>query len=203
MRRALAPRRCRASLKRRRRTPVPMPTRDDILSELGLAPVWRRRSGAGVAAAAMPIRRRSTLPPPESDRATGAPATPAAIPRSARIATLEWRDFAADVDACTACGLCRTRKKSVPGRRRPPCRMAVRRRGAGRRGGRAGRALRRTGRPAARQHAGGARRSRAAANVYIANVLKCRPPGNRTPEPREVEACRPYLDRQIELSGRS
>ena len=36
-------------------------------------------------------------------------------------------------------------------------------------------------------------------NVYIANVLKCRPPGNRTPEPAEVEACRPYLDRQIEL----
>jgi DNA polymerase len=36
-------------------------------------------------------------------------------------------------------------------------------------------------------------------NVYIANVLKCRPPNNRTPEPREVDACRPYLDRQIEL----
>src|SRR6266699_4678304 len=36
-------------------------------------------------------------------------------------------------------------------------------------------------------------------NVYIANVLKCRPPGNRTPEPSEVEACRPYLDRQIAL----
>jgi DNA polymerase len=36
-------------------------------------------------------------------------------------------------------------------------------------------------------------------NVYIANVLKCRPPGNRTPEPLEVESCRPYLDRQIEL----
>jgi DNA polymerase len=36
-------------------------------------------------------------------------------------------------------------------------------------------------------------------NVYIANVLKCRPPGNRTPEPLEVEACRPYLERQIAL----
>jgi DNA polymerase len=36
-------------------------------------------------------------------------------------------------------------------------------------------------------------------NVYIANVLKCRPPGNRTPEPGEVDACRPYLDRQIAL----
>ena len=35
--------------------------------------------------------------------------------------------------------------------------------------------------------------------VYIANVLKCRPPGNRAPTPVEIESCRPYLDRQIEL----
>ena len=35
--------------------------------------------------------------------------------------------------------------------------------------------------------------------VYIANVLKCRPPNNRTPEPLEVDACRPYLERQIDL----
>ena len=36
-------------------------------------------------------------------------------------------------------------------------------------------------------------------DVYIANVLKCRPPGNRNPEPVEVETCNPYLVRQIEL----
>jgi DNA polymerase len=35
--------------------------------------------------------------------------------------------------------------------------------------------------------------------VFIANVVKCRPPGNRDPLPDEIEACRPYLDRQIEL----
>ena len=35
--------------------------------------------------------------------------------------------------------------------------------------------------------------------VYIANVVKCRPPENRDPLPDEIEACRPYLDRQIEL----
>ncbi|HEY7817140.1 MAG TPA: uracil-DNA glycosylase [Vicinamibacteria bacterium] len=34
--------------------------------------------------------------------------------------------------------------------------------------------------------------------VYIANVVKCRPPNNRDPEPDEVEACRPFLDRQID-----
>jgi len=36
-------------------------------------------------------------------------------------------------------------------------------------------------------------------NVYIANVLKCRPPGNRNPEPEEVAKCAPHLSRQIEL----
>ena len=36
-------------------------------------------------------------------------------------------------------------------------------------------------------------------NVYIANVLKCRPPGNRNPEPDEVGKCSPHLLRQIEL----
>jgi DNA polymerase len=36
-------------------------------------------------------------------------------------------------------------------------------------------------------------------NVYICNVLKCRPPGNRDPLPDEIETCAPYLRRQIEL----
>jgi len=34
---------------------------------------------------------------------------------------------------------------------------------------------------------------------YIANVVKCRPPNNRDPRPEEIDACRPYLERQIEL----
>jgi len=36
-------------------------------------------------------------------------------------------------------------------------------------------------------------------DVYICNVLKCRPPDNRDPKAEEIEACRPFLDRQIEL----
>ncbi|HTR03319.1 MAG TPA: uracil-DNA glycosylase, partial [Thermoanaerobaculia bacterium] len=36
-------------------------------------------------------------------------------------------------------------------------------------------------------------------DVFIANVLKCRPPNNRNPEPDEVAACRPFLDEQIRL----
>ena len=38
-------------------------------------------------------------------------------------------------------------------------------------------------------------------NVYIANVLKCRPPGNRNPEPEEVAKCTPFLKQQIALIG--
>jgi uracil-DNA glycosylase len=39
------------------------------------------------------------------------------------------------------------------------------------------------------------------AQCYIANVVKCRPPGNRDPEPAEVAACRPWLEAQVELIG--
>jgi uracil-DNA glycosylase family 4 len=35
--------------------------------------------------------------------------------------------------------------------------------------------------------------------VYIANVVKCRPPGNRDPAPEEIESCRPYLEAQLEF----
>ncbi|HEX2850111.1 MAG TPA: uracil-DNA glycosylase [Acidimicrobiales bacterium] len=36
---------------------------------------------------------------------------------------------------------------------------------------------------------------------YIANTLKCRPPGNRDPQPEEIATCRPFLERQVELIG--
>ncbi len=38
-----------------------------------------------------------------------------------------------------------------------------------------------------------------ATDVYIANVLKCRPPGNRNPEPGEIETCTPFLREQIRV----
>ena len=40
-------------------------------------------------------------------------------------------------------------------------------------------------------------------HVYIANVLKCRPPNNRNPEPDEVASCRPFLEEQIRLNEES
>ncbi len=175
-----------------------MPTRDDILSELRLMPVWRRRSGTGAAAAAMIDPPAIEAAAPELDRTISEPATPSADTRSARIATLGWRDFAADVDACTACGLCRSRNKSVPGVGDIHAEWLFVGEAPGAEEdakgepfvGQAGRLLDNMLAALALARGG---------NVYIANVLKCRPPGNRTPEPREAEACRPYLDRQIAL----
>jgi DNA polymerase len=167
-----------------------MATRVEILEELGLLPLWRQRgaapeSGAGGGAEA-------------HAGAASEPMAAQAEARIQRIAALTWERFAADVDACTACGLCRSRKKSVPGvgDARADWLLVGEAPGAEEdaRGepfvGQAGRLL--DNMLAALGLARGT-------NVYIANVLKCRPPNNRTPEPREVESCRPYLDRQIEL----
>ena len=158
-------------------------TREDMLAELALLPLWQRRASADTA-----VEPHEPRPPSIEGGET----------RHAHIARLEWRGFAADVDACTACGLCRTRHKSVPGvgDRNADWLFVGEAPGAEEdaRGepfvGQAGRLLDNM------LAALGMARNR---NVYIANVLKCRPPNNRAPEPAEAEACRPYLERQIAL----
>jgi uracil-DNA glycosylase len=155
-------------------------TREDILAELALMPRWQRRMPATAVVASV------------------APTAEDHDPRHLRIARLEWRDFAADVDACAACGLCRTRHRSVPGVGDPNADWLFVGEAPGAeedaRGepfvGQAGRLLDNM------LAALGMSRDR---NVYIANVLKCRPPNNRAPEPGEADACRPYLERQVAM----
>jgi uracil-DNA glycosylase family 4 len=177
-----------------------MATRMDILAELNLAPLWRRRSVADA-----PQALANTVAQPIA-KATPVVALSAGLSadelsaRRARIQALEWDAFASDVDACTACGLCRTRNRSVPGVGDVRAEWLFIGEAPGAeedaRGepfvGQAGRLL------DSMLAALGMNRRR---NVYIANVLKCRPPGNRTPEPQESDACRPYLERQISLVG--
>ncbi len=170
-----------------------MATRQDVLTELGLAPVWRLRSTVTVAVDAATLAPALEAPPAVAD----APAADAEV-RAVRIAALTWDTFAADVEACTACGLCRTRRRTVPGVGDPRARWLLVGEAPGAeedvRGepfvGQAGRLL---------DNMLGALDLARGRDVYIANVLKCRPPNNRTPEPLEAAACRPYLDRQIEL----
>ncbi len=181
-----------------------MANRDDLLQELGLWPRWtmRQQEAAAAGPSVTAVPGASSLPSAAADSspravAGGAPAA-SDDARAARIAALEWDGFAADVDACTACGLCRTRNRSVPGVGDTSADWLFVGEAPGAdedaRGepfvGQAGKLL------DAMLAALGLARGR---NVYIANVLKCRPPNNRTPEPLEVAACRPYLDRQVEL----
>ena len=176
-----------------------MAARYDILRELGLLPLWRLRSVsattpdareivADYVATATPVRAPIML--------RAAPEPP--MDRVQHIAALEWPEFAADVAACTACGLCRTRNKAVPGVGDVHAQWLFVGEAPGAeedaRGepfvGQAGRLL---------DNMLAALGMKRGDNVYIANVLKCRPPGNRTPTPLEAESCRPYLDRQIAL----
>ena len=164
-----------------------MASRDEILRELRLAPEWRLRRGDIVAG-------QDAGAPVES---VSAPLQTAAT-RLERIATLGWDEFAADIEACTACGLCRTRNKVVPGVGDVRAQWMLIGEAPGAeedaRGepfvGQAGKLL---------DNMLAALGMNRRENVYIANVLKCRPPGNRTPVPVEVDACRPYLERQIAL----
>ncbi len=113
------------------------------------------------------------------------------------VSRLDWEALEARVRACTACELHRTRTQVVfgVGNRNADWMIVGEAPGAeeDRRGepfvGRAGQLL------DAMLHAIGLQRQ----EVYIANVLKCRPPNNRDPRPEEVERCEPYLKRQVAL----
>jgi len=170
-----------------------MAAHDEMLAELKLWPVWRARADFWSSSP----RRNDHDATRASALVAAEEATDGAL-RRARIATLTWQTFAADVDACVACGLCRSRNKSVPGVGDTQAQWLFVGEAPGAdedaKGepfvGQAGRLLDNM------LAALGLARGR---NVYIANVLKCRPPNNRTPAPPEVDACRPYLDRQIAL----
>ncbi|HEX4025462.1 MAG TPA: uracil-DNA glycosylase [Steroidobacteraceae bacterium] len=121
----------------------------------------------------------------------------AAAPRDAAPDAAAWETLREQVRVCTRCGLCQSRTQTVfgVGNRRAGLLVIGEAPGAeeDRQGepfvGRAGQLLnsmlRAVGQPRD--------------TVYIANVLKCRPPGNRDPSPTEVASCLPYLQQQIEL----
>ncbi|MBI3068634.1 MAG: uracil-DNA glycosylase [Betaproteobacteria bacterium] len=177
--------------------------REEILKELGLWPVWRLRSGAG----ASPQEEGAAAP--SSAAPASAPSPPAKAPalqevplplddRRAAIARMDWRELKAAVASCTACPLHKGRTKTVFGVGDEQADWLFVGEGPGadedRQGepfvGQAGKLLDNM------LAAIGLKRGE---NVYIANVIKCRPPGNRNPEPFEAGQCEPYLHRQIDL----
>jgi DNA polymerase len=102
-----------------------------------------------------------------------------------------------DVAACTRCGLCQTRTHTVFGEGNPHARLMFVGEGPGRDEDLLGRPF---------VGAAGQLLDKMMASigfdrntVYIANILKCRPPGNRDPEPDEAAACIGYLRSQVAL----
>ena len=179
--------------------------RDERLCEMGLGPVWRRRAAQPVAA--QPSGRPHSSIPANPSLARPAAAPPANVvpeaaspspSRALEIVALNWDQLAPHIAACTACGLCRTRRHTVPGVGLPTAGWMW----VGEAPGAEEDAL---GEPFVGQagrlldnmlKAIGLSRDK---DCYIANVLKCRPPNNRNPEPGEVERCFPYLERQLAL----
>ena len=166
-------------------------SREQMLAEMGITPIWRlRQSAEAVPADEAP----DTLPLAEAlaPAAVASPAAPVAVN------ALEWPELAARVANCKACGLCEQRKQAVlgVGDLQPDWLFIGEGPGAEEdvKGepfvGQAGKLL--DNMLAALDIARGNR-------VYIANAVKCRPPGNRTPEAAEIAACWPYLERQIAL----
>jgi uracil-DNA glycosylase family 4 len=132
----------------------------------------------------------------EPRRATQ-PAAPPDAPAPADPTVLGWEALAAAVHGCQRCELCESRTQAVFGVGDRRARLMIVGEAPGaeedRQGepfvGRAGRLLN------AMLRAVGLDREQ----VFIANILKCRPPRNRDPQPAEVAQCMPYLMRQIEL----
>jgi uracil-DNA glycosylase len=182
----------------------------EFYGELGVTgisrdPVWRRRTVIHDAASETPDQMPEQPPanksaaelPTEADMlGLAATADPDAPPRSAEDLLDEIR---ADIgDNCTRCKLCKQgRTQIVFGVGNPRAQLMFVGEAPGQdedlQGepfvGRAGQLLTKI------IEAIGLRRD----EVYIANVIKCRPPGNRNPEPDEVATCEPFLFRQIDV----
>jgi DNA polymerase len=159
------------------------------LEELGIDLYVRRDLPREVPApaAAVPLHGQTQVAQPQAQ---------AQVPReTAR--TLDWEPLREQVAECTRCALHQSRRQTVfgVGDRKARWMFIGEAPGADEDAqgepfvGRAGQLL------TAMIRALGLRREA----VYIANVLKCRPPGNRDPQPDEAASCREYLERQIEL----
>jgi uracil-DNA glycosylase len=198
--------------------------RELMLEEMGLTPIWRLRPGF---AARLPLT--PTLSPPRGEGVlkgdalllpaivsadaaqAGGAATREAVSsqsesesvdtrndRRALIMRMAWPELKAAVAACRECALHAKRTNTVFGVGDENANWVFVGEGPGADEdalgdpfvGQAGKLL---------DSMLAAVRLKRGENVYICNVVKCRPPGNRNPEPEEMQKCEPFLRRQIEL----
>lgn len=163
-----------------------------ILGEMGLR-LFEAAPAAAVVASAPAVRQA-----PQPAPAAKLPAAAVAPSPSGAIELMEWDALAQAVTECRACKLCSSRRQTVFGVGDTQADWLIV-------GEAPGEHEDRQGEPFVGQagklldnmlKALGLNRTN---KVYIANVLKCRPPGNRNPEPEEVAQCQPFLRRQVEL----
>lgn len=159
----------------------------------------------GPAPTSAPVKRLAkppAQPPAQSPASVSTPANPAletqVDTQALASAAMGMESLAAAIGSCQACGLCKERQQAVPGEGVMQPAIMVIGEAPGDLEDREGKPF--VGRPglmldnmllsiqSSRTH-----------NVYVSNIVKCRPPGNRNPKPAELTACKPYLLRQIEL----
>jgi DNA polymerase len=163
-----------------------------VNTRAGVQPIAVQRR-VDPAAVATPAASPVSQPAPERAQAAS----------SGAVATMGWDELAATVSTCRACALCEGRRQTVFGvGHKQACWMLI--------GEAPGEQEDREGEPFVGKagqlldnmlRAAKLTRSEAEPQrqVYIANVLKCRPPNNRNPLPEEVSRCEPYLRRQVAL----
>lgn len=162
---------------------------------------------ARVNAPAPAVVQKGVKVAPSATRAPGVPVAPGSpgisgtAPDPARLAAIsgaDWVQLAELTANCTSCRLCKQRKQTVLGVGANTAHWLFVGDGPGDEEDQVGEPfVGPTGKLLdALLSAAGLARGR---EVYIANVVKCRPPGDRTPLPEEAAACAPILDRQIDL----
>ncbi len=172
-------------------TAVSTLTREQTLREMGLGPLWKLRiPDPAEDAVAFPLSL------PERDRGrSGEGVTPVGADNPP---SLDWPALQSTVATCRSCTLCEQRKQAVLGIGDIHADWLFVGEGPGAdedaKGqpfvGQAGKLL---------DNMLAAVQLKRGHDVYIANAVKCRPPGNRTPTDEELNSCRPYLQRQIAL----
>lgn len=189
-----------------------------MLAEMGVR-VWAPRAEAAVVAPApgatppAPVPAPAARAPAPVARPVGAAPAPTLTPvaeggtpaaRPPGVEHMDWPALQAAVAGCQACGLCRSRQNTVFGVGDTGADWMVIGEAPGenedRQGepfvGAAGQLLDNMLRAVGRSREA---RGEAGRGIYIANVLKCRPPANRNPLPDEVAQCEPFLARQVAL----
>ncbi len=169
--------------------------------------LWRPRTKSTAQPAPCTLEPETQIPE-LCDRSPPAASVPSVTPADTNprgksvdangsIAAMDWESLRAAVAHCRACALCETRTQTVFGVGDPQADLMIIGEAPGADEDRAGEPfVGRAGQLLTRMlQAIGLERDR----VFIANILKCRPPGNRDPRPEEVRACELYLARQIEL----